>query len=139
LALGLSALVAGCQQPRPNGACACPIFISAVVVSTDTGLSRLDRTGDGCASSGDPICSSSEGGTCLEYLVPLSSPGTCVLVATAKDGRQALATVDVRAKGPAGCCGVPLAADHDVMFHFPALEWDGAAPDGGDDGSKGDL
>jgi len=74
--------------------------------------------------------------------VGLQAPGTCVLVATAVDGRKSVQTAEVYFGG-SGPCGASLTASP-VTFAIPPLP-DAATSDGGGDsdndggGGGGDL
>jgi hypothetical protein len=127
-AFTLAALSVGCEPPT-----SCPdIGYLFRVTAPGVPLKQLDASG-ACNS---PYCFASDPDrNCTAYAVPISQAGACLLVATAIDGRQAIATVDIRVSGP---CHV-YAAAHDVTFDFPALETDAAVPDGGDsDGAVSD-
>jgi hypothetical protein len=77
--------------------------------------------------------------------VILQAPGTCVVVATAVDGRQSVQTVNVSSSG-GGPCGPGLSVDRgQVTFQIPPLadaatsDAGGGDGDGGHDDGGGDL
>jgi hypothetical protein len=125
-ALGLSLLatlapLAGCSGTAECDAVASALTVNAAAVP----IRQLEVSGGACDR---PFCiESDDTGGCRMYSVWLPGAGTCNLVATAIDGRKAVATVNVHLQST-GPCGPLFVADHDVTFTFPAL------PDGGSDG-----
>jgi len=98
-ALTLAALFAGCEVQKTCDA----VGSSLQVTAPETPMSKLEASGGPC---GQPFCvlPAQDAGACTTYAVSLNAAGTCVLVATAIDGRHSVATVDVHLV-TGGSCG----------------------------------
>lgn len=98
--------------------CDCGGTYNQLTVSSQVPLANLSINGDVCQA---PTCEdSTSGGGCTQYRVQLKQAGACQFTATAVDGRQTSASVNVHFTKNT-CCGNMYAADSavDLMFAAP--------------------
>ena len=126
VALGLAAswlAAAAVLVSLPSVSCICDCAGTYNMFRASSGgipVATLSVGGDGC---GDAVCRDTRDRRpgCRQFTVPLKQGGTCHLVATATDGRQAVTDVTVRYTKTT-CCGKMYdvgANDVDLSFATP--------------------
>jgi hypothetical protein len=73
----------------------------------------------GAACPYAPLCEQhADGGACTQYTVSFASTGSCMVTATAADGRMVSAIVTVGPLSTAGCCGTIYGVSGPVSLTF---------------------